>query len=206
MELYETYLIEQYKNARGMKGESVSFSDFKKDFYNWLREYKKNAKSYVALLNLLNINFDNSNTAEVNKGKYDSVVLPYNTTIISPYMNNSVLNNGVNNVIIKKEFTIKRGMPCYEEYEKNIFRYMTHNPYSNCDNIELMNWKYMHEFTTYEIILGMFGNLNDHDREEKIAKLKSIKRYTTIPFVEQYETTNNGYYYVLASSPKRRIK
>lgn len=198
MEFILNNLMEQYKKAKGFNNLVLNLDDF----YNWLEQYKKNAVNYASMLYSMNLIFIESNTAEVNKSINDSIVLPYNTTIISPYIDDSYKDNNV----IKTKFEIQRGIPNYNNFRNDIIRYMTHNPYSSFNDIELMNWKYMHEYTGYEIVLGMFGSIYDDDREDKIKLLEFIKKSTTTPMISQYDVLNDNYFYAIASSPKKRIK
>ena len=175
MDAYMRHLIEQYKKARGIFGIDMNSIEFKIDFNNWLNQYQENGENYASLLYSLGIEFIDNKTAEVNKGSFDSVVLPYETSIVSPYMKEINRDNVINN-----GFYILRGKPEYKNFDKTIVRYMTHNPYSSFDNRELMNWKNMHEFTRYDIVLGMFGNLYDEDRIKKIKKLELLKKKTNV--------------------------
>ena len=201
MDSYLKCLVNQYKSSRGIEDTEINLSDYKNDFNNWLYQYKRNGEKYLSLLNILNLDINNVNTAEVNKGKYDSVVLPYKTSIISPYMTIESRKN-----INKSNFEINRGIPCYDNLNNDVYRFMTHNPYTNVDGTELTNWRYMHEFTDYEIILGMFGNIEDADRENKIEMLKIMKKCTFVPLIEKYELVGDSYFYVMASKPKKLIR
>ena len=188
------------KSARGLINKEININNLDNDFYKWLEQYKNNCINYASLLFSSDINFINPNTAEVNKGNYDSIALPYDTTIISPYIEETVNNNVVN-----CKFDIRRGLPVYKNFQKNIYRYITHNPYSNFSEIDLINWRYMHEFTDFEIVFGMFGSLYDEDKKKKIEKLELLKKCIIAPFIVQYDTVNDSYYYFLASKTKKRI-
>lgn len=198
MDLYTQYLFEQYKNAVGLIDKKIDINDIGDDFYKWLEQYKENCINYASFLFSLDINFINPKTAEVNKGKYDSIALPYETTIISPYIGET------GNNIISSKFNIQRGMPVYNKFRKDIYRYMIHNPYSDFDEVELINWRYMHEYTNFEMVFGIFGSLYDEDKNKKIEKLELLKKCITTPLLEQYDTVNDSYYYVLASKTKKR--
>ena len=201
MDDYMKYLIEQYKKARGIFGIDINSLEFKIDFDNWLKKYQENGINYASFLYSIGIDFIENRTAEVNKSSLDSIVLPYDTTIISPYINVFDRENVINN-----SFFIVGSKPYYKNFKSNIYRYMTHNPYSTCDNKELMNWKNIHEYTSYEIVLGMFGNLYDIDKESKIKKLEMLKKHLKKEYIEEYDIIKDSYYYVIASKPKKKIK
>ena len=201
MDDYMKYLIEQYKKARGIIGIDINSSEFKDDFDKWLKKQQENGINYASFLYSIGIDIINCNTAEVNKGNFDSLVIPYDTTIVSPYFNDVDRDNVVNEL-----FIINSIIPYYNNFNHNIFRYMTHNPYSNFDNEILMNWKNMHEYTRYDIVLGMFGNLYDEDKNNKIKKLELLKSKLTIDYVEEYDIVNDSYYYVIATKPKIKKK
>lgn len=201
MDDYMRYLIEQYKKARGIFGININSQEFKDDFNRWLKQYQENCVNYASFLYSIGIDFTESTSAEVNKGNLDSIVIPYNTTIISLYIKEIDRDNVLNN-----QFVLYGSKPFYKNFKHYIYRYMTHNPYSNFDNEMLMNWKNMHEYTNYDIVFGMFGNLYDEDKESKIKKLELLRSKLTLDYIEEYDILNDSYYYVIASKPKKKTK
>ena len=201
MKLYFKYLIEQYKSARGYKELDSDKEKFKVDFYNWLSKNEQIGINYASLLYVLDIDFTTSKTAELNKGHLDSIVLPYETTIISPYSQKIDREN-----IFVEEVEIKGCCPQLKKYENNIHRIMLHNPYNNFSTFDFKKWRNIHEYTNTDIVLGMFGNVYDKDRDTKIKQLEIFKKHLTRECIEKYEILDDTYYYVIASKPKIKLK
>ena len=197
---YINYLIGQYKSARGLNYIDINSLEFKIDFDKWLKNNQDNGINYASLIFSLGIEFTDYKTAEVNKGELDSVVLPYNTTIISPYIKPNNRKDTFDN-----EFYIIDNKPYYKHFNDKIFRYMTQNPYSitKKDYKEIFDWKNMHNNSKYEIVFGIYGNLYDEDRKEKIKKLEKLKKELNDNYIEEYDIFNDSYYYVLASKSKK---
>ena len=202
MEQYMKYLREQYRKARGYKKIDLNSDYFKRDFDLWLKNNQINGINYASLLFSLGIDFTTKKTVEIDKGNLDSIVLPYSTTIISPYIEN---NNNRNNVFDNK-LVIKGNYPMRKEFDIKFYRLMTQNPYSDFETRDYIKWKNIHEHTDYDIILGVYGSLYDRDIEEKIKKLEIFKSYLTREYIESYDIVNDNYYYLIASKPKIKKK
>ena len=199
---YTKYLITQYKNARGYKKINVNSDEFKKDFYLWVTKNQENGINYASLLFSLGIDFTTKKTVEMDKGNLDSVVLPYDTTIISPYINNNLNRKNV----FDDKLIIKGNYPMRKEFDIKFYRLMTQNPYSDFETKDYIKWKNIHEYTDYDIVLGVYGNLYDLDKEDKIRKLEVFKSYLTQEYIESYDIVNDNYYYLIASKPKIKKK
>lgn len=202
MEQYIKFLIEQYKNARGYKKVNPNSVEFKNDFKNWLKKNKDNGINYASLLFSLGIDFTTKKSVEIDKGNLDSIVLPYDTTIISPYIRNDMNRQNV----FDNKLVIKGYYPMRKEFDINFYRLMTQNPYSDFETKDYIKWKNIHEYTDYDIVLGVYGNLYDFDKEDKIRKLEIFKNYLTQEFIESYDIVNDTYYYLIASKPKKKKK
>lgn len=203
METYINHLIEQYKKARGLYCIDINSKEFKIDFDNWLKKNEENGINYASLLFSIGIEFTDYKTAEVDKGNLDSVVLPYNTTIISPYVDDIKRKDTFNS-----EFHIIDNKPYYKHFNEKIFRYMTQNPYffTKKNYSEIIKWQNLHNKSKYDIVIGIYGNLYDCDRIDKINKLDKLKDKLYNNYIEEYDIINDTYYYVISSKKKKTKK
>ena len=155
--------------------------DFNEDGLDWIFERNKIGGKYVRFLNYLNKDITTKDTAELDKGIYDSIVKDYDTTVITPYhypnrnMNKNVLHyeffpsvnyNGLFKTDYKGRIDEILSSPEY------IKRYMLLNPYRMVD---LCGFEDLFNNSNYDVIVGMYGSLNDYDKEKKLKQLKILR-------------------------------
>ncbi|MDY5928964.1 MAG: hypothetical protein SPJ27_02885, partial [Candidatus Onthovivens sp.] len=87
MEKYLSLLIEQFKQANNIKNVDINSQAFISEFSEWIKLRQDVSKNYLALLEYMELSkFADCDTVEVGKGRYDTVVKPFNTTIITPHI------------------------------------------------------------------------------------------------------------------------
>lgn len=206
MEEYAKKLIEQFMRARGIKHPDFNSMEFVNDFHNWLHSYKNQIGFYMTILDCKNdeLTYGN-NTVEIGKGKLDTVANGTNAQVITKYVD-GIESNGS---IIKGEFSA-RGFgngPVVltngrlNPIDSNITRFVTHNPYSTSD---IRNWEKLY-YSGKDISIGVFGNLDDKDIQEKIKLMKEFKdKLISGQFEEDKSCIDYSYYYTLTT--KNNIK
>lgn len=200
-------MIVQFASAKGKNEIHINSKEFLLEFGAWLKEYKKASEEYLEILDYYGLKYDNSFCAEVGKNQYDSIVMDYKTKIITQNLSDfkkiesDRLIEG--NVIIKKAtpILVRPNKEDTEILSQFINTYMIHNPYSP-ENIK--GWDKIHNLGENNIIMGVFGNLNDKDKNSKIEELIQFRDKLIVDsFIEEYETIQDMYCYVIGS--KRKI-
>lgn len=199
-------LLRQFKEANGInKGVSVTALDFT----NWLEKRQEIGLEYLNFLLSMNVSFDNPFCAEVGKTCCDSLVLPYRTSIMTPYTEGFNLKYSK---VIPGKFEVVSGLPFLERKDgkqlmiPNVLTstYMTQNPYtSEC----IFDWEDLHNSGIARIIVGYYGNTFDKDKEEKLKQLKDLKEKLIGEYFIEYDELGDTYYSVVAScNSKTKVK
>ena len=204
MDEYTKKIYEQFKKSKGITIDNVDelfVKSYCLDVFYWLNERKKISYHYIDLLKKLKLPFDSLYCAEIGKGKHDTIVGPFKTKIFTPYTNGlEDLNVRSKRVTKIKEmyFDYSNVMLVYPNDSYQIIMqdiFMTQNFYS--EN-ELKNWEYLHNYNK-NIIVGVYGNIFDCDKNEKIKCLESLKDRLKFGYNEEFVTIDDSYCYVLAS-------
>ena len=210
MKEYIKSLIEQFRLANGINAIDTVSEEFLNEFHDWLRERQRTARAYTYLLDDMEFNYQDQETAEVGKGDYDTVVKSFDTTLITPSSQVKTVSpcrviDGYMKVCNGRPILRKSNETSYIPlFSSNITTYMTQNPYS-LTSIE--GWNDLHNSGKYGIILGMFGNEFDMDKDKKIKFLKEFKsKLDSYDLLERYETMGNSWYYVIGTEPINDIK
>ena len=200
-------LLNQFKNARGVKNIDVNSAEFIKDFSNWIEERQMIGKRYLNRIKKLGLYQDSLHCAEVNKGINDSITIGDNTKLITPYIDSSLLYDS--NRVIEGDFYVNKQyvFPFVSNDDvlmkvissKDVNTYMTNNPYS-FDMID--GWDALNNSRHNDIIVGVYGNAYDKDRQDKIEELLRFrKRLRNISEIDY--TIGDRYFYVVASSKNK---
>lgn len=197
---YIEKLINQYVNSEAIKHIDMNSKMFKQEFVLWINQMQKISQGYLELLKDLNVEFDSQDMAEIGKGKYDSIVLNNNSTImITPY-----IDEEISNPVAHYQFTVSDYRPAviYNDSRNrfiNIGNIMTQNPYSESD---IFNWNQLHNSKTCNITIGVYGKVSDKNRKLKIKLLENFSKELDSNFnMDGYEYKNN-YYYAVTSHKK----
>jgi len=202
---YYNYLIKQYKESCGIK-EDVSLDKFLTEFDNWLKERSLCGEVYLKLLKSMGININTSDTYEIGKGKLDTIVPNYpKTNMITPFYDQS---NFASDRTIIGTFGVFHSKPTLIRVNKGMFDLttlqsgitcMTQNPYTSKD---ILNWDLLHNSGNSKIIIGIYGNTSDCDRNKKIRELKILRDKLTSDYIEEHLINGDIYCSVVASKEK----
>lgn len=205
-------LCKQYCTANGIYNADDEEIVRSYDFCNWLYEMQKEiGPRYLDYLHYLGFDYHGSSqTAEIGKGYYDSLVLPENngTTMISPPHVASNIR-GLKKLMLSKfvvidcvpylsdrvnKFSLKYGNPFYN--------FVTQNPYGpSCIN----GWAGMHNVYGFGVLVGVFGKTSDRDRLKKYDLVKDFaERLSRGDATVGYD--EDGQYYFCAAGTKHMQK
>jgi hypothetical protein len=190
---YLLLLCEQFNKCKGYKNTDLASKNYCDELNNWLDSLSsKNSKYYDFLLEC-EIDLDSSTLVEINKGIYDSIINP--KKVVSPFAYTLKQRN--------KELFVYKGEPFIvigNNLIKNkmIDTFITHNPY---------NKKYikgLDEIHNYgmDILLGIYGSINDKDKNEKILLLKSFSEQLNDNYDMEYTTYYDNYYGIIFTTNK----
>ena len=199
---YIKKLIKEYIKATECKIENINI----KEFSEWIAHRRIQTDAYAYLLNHMNLNFDTPLCVEIGKGRYDSVALSHDSTsIITPYVDKYMEINE-DRIVIKSDFKVINNIPTLigyndkdkKETKQSEFKiYMTQNPYNK---EKIINWEKLHNTGDTAIIFGIYGNIYDKDKNEKLKLLKELKSQMQDYYVETSETIKDQYYHVIATN------
>ena len=176
-------------------------------FLDWLIGRDSILSEYRELLKCLDFKINHPHTAELGKGFLDSVVMNKDqTTIITPYSYG--LNRFWNSKVIKGKLDlvgsenqkndIKNGI-----LTSNLDGFITQNPYSIS---ELELFKVLCDLYKYKIVLGVYGNDKDLDKDKKIRMLQEFKKQLSSYNKDEYIRINNDYFYVITTKTRYKVK
>ena len=79
IEKYLSLLIEQYKQATGIKNVDINSQSFMSEFSEWIKSRQNISNNYLDLLEYMELSqISDPDTAEVGKGQYDILILEIN--------------------------------------------------------------------------------------------------------------------------------
>lgn len=201
---YIINLMTQFAMAKGIKNPDINSKLFVDEFANWILEMKQKGLDYLSFID----SFDShpvivdGGTAEIGKGKNDSVALDTDITLITPYLSDM---RNESQSIIQGEFKVVESTPIIlrdsKEYDgSELSRFITQNPYSPQS---LSNWENLHNSGLSNITVGVYGDIHDKDLESKIKVIKSLKeKLLDDSYVEDYSTYKDSYFYAISSDRK----
>lgn len=208
-EQYERYmnnLINQFALAKGIENADIDSKEFIKEFSDWVKEQEAIGSEYLSILKEFGFNIDDSNSTEVGKGKYDSVVKDLSTTIITP--DYTLLYRGFKNRIINGDINVLNGYPMLINYTSmgnimskyfiNLNTYITQNPFSSSN---ILGWDKIHN-SGNNIIIGSYGKIYDKDKNKKIGELIEFRNRLQNDFICENIISGDTYINILGSNPK----
>lgn len=207
---YLNYLIEQFKQATGTKNIDINSQLFISEFSEWIRSRYNIGENYLDLLAYMELyRFSDPDTAEIGKGQYDSIVKPFDTTIITPYSEG--LETLDQSRIITSDFGVFDDIPVLiKTNEKGIdhvnpitstftLTFMTQNPYTP---EQIRNWEQLHNSGENNIIVGIYGSIYDKDIEQKINELQVLRDKLYESYKDEYIVRDDTYCYAIGSERK----
>ena len=198
MNTYLRILMRQFVEAKGIENINTNSNEFMNEFYFWLAARFSQSEQYLDFVKSVVEVKDDRSTIEVGKGCLDSIANYKldNATIITPYTMG--LGDNEQRQIIKSPLIVSRDGLTNIPFVTGC-TLMTHNPYSGyC----LKNWKNLHNSGLNNIVVGIFGDKKDKDKDEKTCMLLYLKKKLNGDFVEKKETQNGSYFHVIASKQK----
>lgn len=203
---YLENLIIQFVTSRGIKNIDFESKDFMDEFANWIYEMEQKGLDYLSFIKSISSYSDinDKQTAEIGKGKLDSIGLNTSMTLITPYLSDT---QSQSQSIIQADFRVVDSTPTILRGNNNAYigdcglaRFMTQNPYSRKN---IVNWEKLHNFGKGNITVGVYGDINDKDADSKIKIIKSLKEKLVADlYVEEYITSGNSYFYAISSDRK----
>ncbi len=212
MEQYLKDLIEQYKLATGIKSIDLQSEEFVTDFTAWLNERQQIAKNYAYFLDAMELHFAYADCAEIGKGGYDTIVKPFKTMLITPAsqslpdseFQNRVINGNVR-ISGNKPILVKQvlGKNQYKEIPRDIIStYITQNP---AKASYIFGWENLHNTYRNRIIVGVYGNIYDKNREAKLKLIKDFKaKLNEGNLIDDYTTMGDNYFYAVGTDVEER--
>ena len=216
MEDYMKLLIEQFKAATGTKNVDEESQEFILEFADWVRSRMKISNQYIKLLEYMDLEkFKESSTIEVGKGCYDSIVIPYQTTIVTPFTDNF---EGVNYdrlirieglAQVKGEPTITYSTSANKlvdvKIPPQVRTLMTQNPYTKAS---IKDWNVIHNKGNADIIVGIYGSVYDKDANDKLRHIETFAKDLDDSIILDTAVENDCYSVIVASDKKtkKRIK
>lgn len=192
---YLQCLYRQFCAARGLS-LSNNISNYSKEFIHWLSKNQLLLGEYADYLKYLEIGYDNPDTVEIGKGRYDTliatginVISPYANTISKANKNSYLFDSG--QIILSYEFLLT--LP--EE------RILTHNPYSSK---MICGWDKLHN-SGKSISIGMFGLVSDCNAKEKIETLSLLTKTMNDDYTFNFDTDKDRYFCSLNSANQKKL-
>ena len=206
-------LFEQYKQINGIDKLSIKElknEKFRQDFVLWLNMRRQYGYRYLDFLYEINESILDRTTAEIGKTELDSIVIPFDTTIISPSKFDNLEDK---DRLIQAMFMIYEDSPIlyFEPIkeprivsipEARIDTFMTQNPYTP---YSINGWNELHDGGKFNIAVGVYGNIHDKNIESNLKMLKLLReKIVGTDYKFDYNTDGDIYYAAVAST--RKIK
>lgn len=192
---YILLLYKQYCNSIGKKYDKFNIiADT--EFIMYLSSLTKQTINYANYLNYLELFFTSDTAIELNKGKYDSLGKEL-VTIVSPFAETLACKNS-NLVVYNNNPIIIMGTSIFLVDNCNLF--LTHNP---IDKNHLNDIILLHNIGL-NICIGIYGKINDKDRDDKLKMLKDCKSKILDDISFNYDTKEDNYYGCIKS--ERKVK
>ena len=206
-ERYYKLLKLQYYKATKNKIETKIESSLTNDVYKWLEIRRNIGEKYKLFLSDLGIVMTTKEKAEVGKGIFDTLVRAGDATLITPYIksndNKRILSYDLilsENSIALAKYGEKYRLEEITSSPKDITTYMTQNPYQKND---LFGWKNLANNSKYNTIIGMYGEIQDKDKNAKLKMLKEIRdKIVNNEYKLVYESDKDYYYASLITKTK----
>ena len=204
-------LFEQFKLSLGL--HDITVNDINKNkklssaFYEWIQKRIVLCNGFTKILDEEGINYKDETCAEVGKGIYDSIVIPYDSFILSKHADEftscdasrlirgylEINDFGFPNIINNDKLMVSNVKDSFETF-------LTFNPYTISD---IRDWDKIYNSNNGNIIIGVFGNSSDRDKEQKIYYVRSIKSKLQYGYNETYASQDGNYYYVVETQSEK---
>lgn len=201
-------LAMQYKAATGSKNIDLNSPEFIKEVIQWAQRRQISGHYILKLLDAIGVDYDTPQLVEIGKGTYDTLVYPYDTTIITPYTSSFTSPRPSDGKVITEQFKVIDSAPILvNNNDATDFRiinpaeinmYMISNPYTKNSIYDLIQ---LHTKKDTGIIFSIHGKINDKDREEKVKMLNELKSglLITHSIREEYAYGGDNYWNVVVT-------
>ena len=211
---YYELLMRQYYETINLNYKMIlkecGYKLFNDNIVEWLKERKLIGKKYVEFLKSYGKDINNYATAEIDKGKYDSIINPLDGNVITPYYYPKE-NNNVFNYDFYPSYT-DPGMMKYNEdgrlekilpVPEYITQFITENPY---DSTLLFGFDGLHNLGKYDIIVGMYGNIHDADKDHKLNYINWLRDRIFDEEIRLELERERDYYFAFVMSDREKVK
>lgn len=205
LEKYYEELYKQYKSAMtgAFKVDELGFYD--DNFQSWIEERQAMLEMYNDLLND-EFDFDTYNYTEINKGFLDTLVKDERNEIISRFAKTMNIDNCTFEIDGNRPLYVEEGL--YTPKFPNNLLIVTHNPYLHnvSDYKQTLDLSNVHNGGMYNVVVGVFGDKKDLDREFKSQFLNELSlRMTDDNKIVRAESQGNYYEFIRSKRKQRCI-
>lgn len=206
--IYYDMLVRVFLSANGLKSTDIDLNSefFVSEFAHWIKERRKIGLDYLSFIEpLAKLNSTKEVVAEIGKGESDTLITGDNHIIITPFTKN--IKREKPELLVEGSLWVERCRPIIIRGNRsvdiskcNIKRFITHNPYSKGN---IRNWETLHNSEKYNITVGIYGSVYDHDIEDKIKVLNQLRdKLNDNCFYEKNVERGDIYMQVVSSNRK----
>lgn len=206
--IYYDMLVKSFLSAKGLKSSNIDLNSesFVSEFAGWVKERRKIGLDYLSFIeSLVKLNSTKEVVAEIGKGESDTLITGDSRIIITPFTKN--IKREKPELLVEGFLWVERCRPIIIRGNKpidiskcNIKRFITHNPYSKGN---IRNWETLHNSEKYNITVGIYGSVYDHDIEDKIKVLNQLRdKLNDNCFYEKNVERGDIYMHVVSSNRK----
>ena len=202
-EEYLENLAKLYQAATGAKVIDFNSILFISELFSWVNERNKTKANYIEGLKAFNFDRFSSLSAELGLGSIDSIAKEVGAdTIITPYTADikgiKHIRKGNLEVVDVED---KRKVISELMELKNIGTFITQNPYLLSD---FYKFEQLYNKYGYSILTGVYGNIGDKDKDEKILVLDTLKDVLGTSVKSEYFWKNDEYFYMIKANGRRK--
>lgn len=201
-------MIKSFLSAKGLKSSNIDPNSecFISEFAGWVKERKTIGLDYLSFIfSSLKLSNNQELIAEIGKGESDTLITGDSRIIITPFTKN--IKREKPELLVEGSLWVERCRPIIIRGNKpidiskcNIKRFITHNPYSKGN---IRNWETLHNSEKYNITVGIYGSVYDHDIEDKIKVLNQLRdKLNDNCFYEKNVERGDIYMHVVSSNHK----
>ena len=209
--IYYDILVRAFLSANGLKSTDIDLNSefFVSEFAHWIKERRKIGLDYLSFIEpLAKLNSTKEVVAEIGKGESDTLITGDNHIIITPFTKN--IKREKPELLVEGSLWVERCRPIIIRGNRsvdiskcNIKRFITHNPYSKGN---IRNWETLHNSEKYNITVGIYGSIYDHDIEDKIKVLNQLKDKLNDNCFYERNTERGDIYMQVVSSNRKILK
>lgn len=201
-------MIKSFLSAKGLKSSNIDLNSesFVSEFAGQVKERKTIGLDYLSFIfSSLKLSNNQELIAEVGKGIVDTLITNTNHLMITSFTKN--IKREKPELLVEGSLWVERCRPIIIRGNKpidiskcNIKRFITHNSYSKGN---IRNWETLHNSEKYNITVGIYRSVYDHDIEDKIKVLNQLRdKLNDNCFYEKNVERGDIYMHVVSSNRK----